>query len=102
MCKIINFRLGRRTYRVKDCKGLLSVRGLMFDNMESYDGALIHGNSIWMPFVRHPLDLFFLDKNRKVIGKQKAVPMTLHPRTWKAYSNRKAKFCLEIKSIKIK
>ena len=96
MCRIINFRLGRKTYRVKDCKGLSSVRGLMFDNSGA-DGALIYANSIWMPFVKQPLDLFFLDKNRKLIEKKRAVPLTLDPRTWKTYSNKKAKYCLEIK-----
>ena len=96
MCRIINFRLGRRVYRVKDCKGLSSVRGLMFDNSD-VDGALIYANSIWMPFVRHPLDLFFLDKNRKLIEKKRAIPLTLDPRTWKTYSSKKAKYCLEIK-----
>src|SRR3989338_5124349 len=98
MCKIINFRLNGKTYRVKDCIGFSSIRGLMFDGIEKYDGALIRGNSIWMPFVRHPLDLFFLDRNRKLIEKKRAVPMTLNPKTWKTYSNRKAKYCLEIKS----
>ena len=100
MPKIINFRLGSRKFRVKDCKGLSSVRGLMFDDMKEYDGALIHANSIWMPFVKHKLDLFFLDGKMKVIDKQKAIPMTLDPRTWKSYSSKKAKYCLEIKSKK--
>ncbi|KHO47648.1 MAG: Protein of unknown function DUF192 [archaeon GW2011_AR5] len=97
MCRIINFRLGRKTYRVKDCKGLSSVRGLMFDNSGA-DGALIYANSIWMPFVRHSLDLFFLDEKMKVIEKRRAVPLTLNPKTWKTYSNKKAKYCLEIRT----
>ncbi|MBS3051647.1 MAG: DUF192 domain-containing protein [Candidatus Aenigmarchaeota archaeon] len=97
MCKIIKFRLGSRNFRVKDCRGLSSLRGLMFDDSD-VDGALIHANSIWMPFVKHDLDLFFLDKKMKVVEKQRAVPMTLDPRTWKTYSNSKAKYCLEIKS----
>lgn len=98
MCKVINFKLGKRSFRVKDCKGLSSVRGLMFDDLDRYDGALIYANSIWTPFVKHTLDLFFLDEKMKVIGKQRAVPMTLSPKTWKTYSNKKAKYCLEVKS----
>ncbi len=99
MCKIINFRVGRKTYRVKDCKGLASIRGLMFDDSD-IDGALIHANSIWMPFVKHDLDLFFLDGKMKIISSQKASPMTLNPKTWKTYSDKKAKYCLEIKCVK--
>ena len=98
MCEIINFKLNSRTFRVKDCKGMSSLRGLMFDSLEDKDGALIYANSIWMPFVKHSLDLFFMDKNFKVVGKQKAVPITLNPKTWKIYKNKKAKYCLEIKA----
>lgn len=98
VCKIIDFKLNGKKFRVKDCKGLASVRGLMFDNIKGYDGALIYANNIWMPFVRHPLDLFFLDQKMKVIEKQHAVPMTLNPKTWKSYNCRKAKYCLEIKA----
>ncbi len=100
MCKIIKMKIGGRVFRVKDCEGISSVRGLMFDDVEGYDGALIHANNIWMPFVKHRLDLFFLDKKFKVIEKQKAVPLTLNPNTWKVYKNNKAKYCLEIKSKK--
>ncbi len=90
-------KLGKRTVRIIDCRGLSSIRGLMFDNMKGYDGALIYGNFIWMPFVRHSLVLYFLDENRKIVDKQLAKPMTLHPRTWKIYSNKKARFCVEVK-----
>jgi len=49
-----------------------------------------------MPFCK-PLDLYFLDENFVVLEKQQAVPLTLNPKTWKAYSNRKARYCLEIR-----
>jgi uncharacterized membrane protein (UPF0127 family) len=65
--------------------------------MKDKDGALIYANNIWMPFVKQNLKLFFLDANKKVIGEQLAVPMTLNPKTWKTYTNKKAKYCLEIK-----
>ena len=98
MVKIINVKIRGKNFRVKDCTGFSSIRGLMFDDMKKYDGALIHGNSIWMPFVRHDLDLFFLDKNKKIIDKKKAIPLTFNPKTWKTYSNKKAKYCLELKA----
>lgn len=88
--------------RIKDCKGLSSIKGLMFDDMKECDGALIHANAIWMPFVKHNLDLFFLDKDFRVIDIQKAVPLTLHPNTWKIYRCEKAAYCLEIMPGKAK
>ena len=59
-------------------------------------GALISGNSVWMPFVRWPLDLYFLDKEFQVLDIKKAVPLTLNPRTWKTYTHRQARYVLEI------
>ena len=97
MSKTVTIKLQGKKFRVKDCKGFSSVRGLMFDDVKGYDGALIYANNIWMPFVKHKLDLFFLDKKFKVLSRQKAVPMTLDPKTWKVYKNDKAKYCLEIK-----
>lgn len=95
--KIVEIKIEGRKRRLKDCKGLSAVRGLMFDDICGYDGALIHANSIWMPFVRHKLMLFFLDKNMKILSKQKAVPLKLNPATWKIYSDDRAKYCAEIK-----
>ncbi len=90
-------RAGRRALRIKDCKGLSSVKGLMFDSLKDVDGALIYANSIWMPFVKQELDLFFLDRNFKVVSSERAVPVTLNPATWKIYRNEGAKYCLEVK-----
>jgi uncharacterized membrane protein (UPF0127 family) len=104
MCKefsnpqIIRVRIRNKTLRIKDCRGLASLRGLMFDKMKNIDGALIYANNIWMPFVKNKLDLLFLDKNLTVIEIKKAVPLTLDPKTWKAYVNWKARYCLEVKS----
>ena len=44
------------------------------------------------------LDLFFLDKTFRVIDIQKAVPITLNPKTWKIHKNKNARYCLEIKA----
>ncbi len=96
--KIIKIKIKGKIFRVKDCRGISSVRGLMFDDIKGHDGALVYANSIWMPFVKHNLDLFFLDEKFRVIGKQRAVPLTLNPKTWKVYKNKKARYCLEIKA----
>lgn len=90
--------IGKHSIKVKDCRGLSSIKGLMFDKMESYDGALISGNSIWMPFVFHDLDLLFLDDQFRILEIKKAAPISLHPKTWKTYTNSGAKYCLEIRS----
>ncbi len=97
MSKIINIRIGNKSLRIKDCK-FSSLRGLMFDSMKSYDGALIYSNSIWMPFVKHKLDLLFLDKDFRIVEIQSAIPITFNPKTWRIYKNEKAKYCLEIKT----
>lgn len=95
---VIKAKIGKKTIKVKDCKGLSSIRGLMFDSLNGYDGALIYSNSIWMPFVKYDLDLFFLDENFTIIEIKKAVPMTFQPKTWRIYKNKKASYCLEIRS----
>ncbi len=89
------FLLGK--YKIKDMRGILSIKGLMFDSSD-IDGALISGNSIWMPFVKYPLYLYFLDEGYRVLKKMYAVPMTLNPKTWKVYSCKEASFCLEMKT----
>ena len=84
--------------RVKDCRGIASLRGLMFDSLTTYDGALITGGSVWMPFVPQPLDLIFLDESLRPLNVQRATPMTLHPRTWKLYACAGARYCLEVRT----
>ncbi len=91
-------KIGKKKLRIKDCKGLSSMRGLMFNKMKNIDGALIYGNSVWMPFVKHELDLLFLDKDCKIIDIQHAFPMSLKTSSWTVYVNKKAKYCLELKS----
>ena len=95
MARTISIRVGKKYYRVKDCTGLSSLRGMMFDKKSR--GALIYANSIWTPFCPS-LMLFFLDERHKVISSQSAVPLTLDPRTWRTYSDKRAKYCLEIRT----
>jgi uncharacterized membrane protein (UPF0127 family) len=96
--KTIRITVGNKKLRIKDCKGLSSLRGLMFDRMNNIDGALVYANNIWMPFVKRKLDLLFLDRKFRVIQIQEAVPLTLNPKTWRVYSDFRANYCLEIRS----
>lgn len=91
-------KVGNRIIKIKDCRGFSSLFGLAFDDMKNHQGALIYSNSIWMPFVKHDLDLFFLDKDHRVIDIQRAVPLSLNPKTWKSYKKKRARYCLELKS----
>ena len=91
-------KLGNKKLKIKDCKGFASIIGLMFNNFKKTDGALIYANSVWMIFVKYDLDLFFLDENFSVIEIKHTKKITLNPKTWKIYKNKKAKYCLEIKS----
>ena len=100
--KIKNLRINSKKLKIKDCKGISSVKGLMFNSMNNIDGALIYANKIWMPFVKHNLDLLFLDENFRLLKKQLAVPATLNPKTWKIYECSDAKYCLELKAGTIK
>ena len=100
--RIKEIKINKKKFRIKDCKGLSSIRGLMFDKMNDIDGALIYANKIWMPFVKHELDLLFLDENLRIIEKQRATPATLNPKTWKIYKCDEAKYCLELRTGTVK
>ncbi len=91
--RVLVFSVNGKAVAVKDCRGFRSLRGLMFSRSA---GALISGNSVWMPFVRWPLTLYFLDKEFGLLDTQKAVPLTLNPKTWKTYSYRGARYVLEV------
>ena len=95
-------RIGKKILNIKDCKGAASLKGLMFDDMNDKDGALIYANNIWMPFVKHELDLFFLDSQMRVLKKERAVPLTLNTSTWKVYKCAEATKCLEVKAGLVK
>lgn len=89
----IKIGVGNRILKAKDCRSLLhGMKGLMFSEDSV---ALVRGNSIWMPFVKSPLHLYFLDKNFVVTTVQYAVPLALNPRTWRFYSDSRAEYCLE-------
>jgi len=109
--QLLKVRIGNKIFKIKDCKGLSSLRGLMFDDMKNKDGAFIYANwnrwtrnasvCIWMPFVRKNLNLVFLDEKMKVIKSEIALPLSTSKKTWKVYSDSKAKYCLELKDTKL-
>lgn len=98
MPRVVRINIDGQSYRIKDCRGLSSLRGLMWDPLEDHQGALIYSNSIWMPFVQHALDLIFLDAHFRVVETAHAVPLTWHPRTWRVYRCRRARYCLELQA----
>ncbi len=88
---------GSQKFRVRDMRGIASLKGLMFDSLND-DGALISGNSIWMPFVKQDLFLYFLSSEFVLTSFQRAVPINIfRPSTWKLYSDSRAAYCLELK-----
>ncbi len=95
-------KVNGKPLNIKDCRPLLrAAKGLMFSSLRNIDGALIRGNSIWMPFCK-PLTLIFLDKDYNLLKHENAESMTLNPKTWKIYKCSEAKYCLEINPNKIK
>jgi len=89
---------GTKKFKIRNCK--TGIRGMMFS---SADGSLIKklpgpfSFDLWMPFVP-PLDLYFLSKDIRIIKKEKAIPLSFHPKTWRTYSCKNANYCLEIRS----
>ncbi len=57
---------------------------------------------IWMLFMRYPLNLIFLDKNKKIVDLIKNVPpLSFNPKTWKSYyPKKKCKYVLELDARK--
>ncbi len=84
-----------KTLRVRDCKGVKSIFGLTLHPLITLDGALVYTNNIGT-FLCRTLDLYFLDNNFVVLEKQTARHF-LHPRSWKGYRNKEAKYTLEVK-----
>jgi uncharacterized membrane protein (UPF0127 family) len=57
--------------------------------------------SIWMPFMRFPIDIIFISKDRKVVDvKEDCPPLRfLNPLTWKLFwPKEKARYALEVEA----
>jgi uncharacterized membrane protein (UPF0127 family) len=83
--------------------GLGKARGLMFRKSLPEGKAFVmvfekEGNpGIWMPFMRFPIDVIFLDSEKRVVGIHENVkPMGFHHKTWKVYYPEKpARYVIE-------
>jgi len=82
----------------------LKARGLMFrKEMDSKKGMLFTFNKqertgIWMLFMRFPIDLVYLDSQKRIINIYENIrPIGLNPGTWKVYyPETPAKYILEL------
>jgi uncharacterized membrane protein (UPF0127 family) len=88
---------------------LAKAKGLMFRKsldensglLMKFDGEARH--SIWMPFMRFPLDLVFISGDKRVADmKENIRPISRSPKTWRIYTpKKKCRWVLEISAGKI-
>lgn len=86
------------------------MRGLMLRGSLPRDSALLmvfqkpgkHG--IWMPLMRFPIDIVFLDSHKRVVGlHERAKPVSFRKRTWRVYYPEKpAKYTIELSAGTVK
>ncbi len=85
--------------------------GLMFRKSLPRNSAMLfifdkpgrHG--IWMPFMRFPIDIVFLDSRKRVVGLHSWVrPISFrNGKTWKVYySDKPAKYAIELAAGQVK
>lgn len=94
--------LSERTEVAKS--GWQKTKGLMFrDSLAKNAGLLMRFEKesrpgIWMPFMRFPIDIIFISSDRRVVDvKEKALPISRHPKTWRIYMPKaKCKWILEV------
>ena len=85
-------------------------KGLMLRKSLPRNSALLmifdkpgkHG--IWMPFMRFPIDIVFLDSRKRVVGlHERARPISFRKKTWKVYYPEKpAKYIIELPAGTVK
>ncbi|MEM7815851.1 MAG: DUF192 domain-containing protein [Candidatus Aenigmatarchaeota archaeon] len=86
------------------------ARGLMLRKSLPKGSALVivfpkagkHG--IWMPLMRFPIDIVFLDSRKMVVGlHENAKPISFRKSTWKIYyPERPAKYAIELREGEVK
>jgi uncharacterized membrane protein (UPF0127 family) len=86
------------------------TRGLMLRKALPKNSGLLmifgkpgkHG--IWMPLMRFPIDIVFLDSRKRVVGlHSRARPISFRKRTWRVYYPEKpAKYAIELPAGEIK
>lgn len=80
------------------------TKGLMFRGSLAKNAGLLMKFSgetkpgIWMPFMRFPIDIIFISTGKKVVDvKEKALPISRHPKTWRIYVPKaKCEWVLEV------
>ena len=85
---------------------LEKMRGLMFrERLEEGRGMLMmfrkeSRHAIWMFGMRFPIDLIFINSERRVVGiTENFSPLALHPKTWKVSKpGEECKYVLEVNS----
>lgn len=86
------------------------TKGLMFRKELAPDSGLLmvfkfeRKNEIWMFGMRFPIDIVFIDKDKKIVDiKHSVKPMGKNPKSWKIYKPKQnCRFVLEINSGMIK
>lgn len=80
------------------------TKGLMFKKKGNMllEFPISRRHGIWMLFMRYPLDLIYINQEKKVTEIKKDIPpLTFDPRTWKTYNPRhKARYILEVEKEK--
>ena len=84
--------------------GWQKTKGLMFRGSLAKNAGLLMRfeketkPGIWMPFMRFPIDIIFISAGKKIVDiKEKARPISRHPKTWRIYVPKaKCKWVLEV------
>lgn len=109
--KILNSKGKLIAENVEVAEGFFhKTRGLMLRGSLPRNSALMmifekpgkHG--IWMPLMRFPIDIVFLDSQKCVVGLHQIVkPIGLRRRTWRVYYPEKpAKYAIELRAGTVK
>lgn len=100
--------LTRKNVLVKKTEKADSVskqaKGLMFRKSLGRDAGFLMKferdgkHSIWMPFMRFPIDIIFIGKDKRIVDIRHSVPpMGKNPFTWRVYTPKeKARYILEV------
>lgn len=83
--------VGRQTKGLMFREKLGEEEGFLMDFMR--DGR----HSIWMPFMRFPIDIIYIGRDKRVVDiKHSVPPMGRNPMTWRVYTPKeKARYVLE-------
>lgn len=80
------------------------TKGLMFRKTLGRDSGFLMNfkrdgkHEIWMPFMRFPIDIVFIDREKRIVDIRHSVrPMGKNPETWRVYRPKeKCRYVLEV------